>query len=333
MILTIDIINAIVVFALFLTALLIWIKSSDSSKWTSIFFIVCVISYVIIEYVPSAIPRYIIIAGPFLLPFAFWLVTKSLFSDHPLSTVKMLSFGILALAFYYGLYFAKNSFSGTWNQLTSLLSRTVSLMFVILAIVEAQRGRNADLVESRRKKRSTFTYVVSTLLILTLLAELGLSYEEQTLPRLLQRSAILLFNAYFIVVNVRWENAFFSAQSKKSVVTDPVLADKIQSLVINEKLYRKEGLTIGQLSEHLSEQEYKVRQTINQQLAYRNFTDYINSFRIQEAREILADLEQRDLTVLEIAYRTGFNSIGPFNRAFKRATGLTPTTFRDQALA
>jgi AraC-like DNA-binding protein len=39
------------------------------------------------------------------------------------------------------------------------------------------------------------------------------------------------------------------------------------------------------------------------------------------------------MPVLTIALDAGFQSIGPFNRAFKAATGVTPTEFRRQALA
>jgi len=55
--------------------------------------------------------------------------------------------------------------------------------------------------------------------------------------------------------------------------------------------------------------------------------------RIDEARASLSDISQRDVPVLTIAMDAGFQSIGPFNRAFKVDTGLTPTEFRRDALA
>ena len=106
------------------------------------------------------------------------------------------------------------------------------------------------------------------------------------------------------------------------------MAEKIERNVTEEKLYMQEGLTIGQLSTRLNEHEYKVRQAIIQDLSYRNFTDFINSLRIQEASDLLADRTKIDTSVLEIAYQIGFSSIGPFNRAFKSLTGMTPTKFR-----
>ncbi|HWK82133.1 MAG TPA: helix-turn-helix domain-containing protein, partial [Caldimonas sp.] len=68
-------------------------------------------------------------------------------------------------------------------------------------------------------------------------------------------------------------------------------------------------------------------------LGYRNFSAYVNGFRLDEARSALADPARRELPVLSIALEAGFQSIGPFNRAFKAATGLTPSEFRREKLA
>jgi len=76
-----------------------------------------------------------------------------------------------------------------------------------------------------------------------------------------------------------------------------------------------------------------LRRLINQRLGHRNFNAFVNGFRLAEALAALADPGRRDLPVLTIALTAGFQSIGPFNRAFKMATGLTPTEFRRQKLA
>jgi len=79
--------------------------------------------------------------------------------------------------------------------------------------------------------------------------------------------------------------------------------------------------------------EYRLRRLINQRLGHRNFNAYVNGLRLDEALQVLADPGQREQPVLTIALEAGFQSIGPFNRAFKAATGLTPTEFRRQKLA
>ena len=99
-------------------------------------------------------------------------------------------------------------------------------------------------------------------------------------------------------------------------------------MLTNDKVYRKEGLTIGGLSELINAQEYKVRRAINGSMGYRKFNDFLNHHRIAEAQAILRNPEQNNLTILEIAYHLGYSSIGPFNKAFKSATGTTPTSYR-----
>ena len=71
-----------------------------------------------------------------------------------------------------------------------------------------------------------------------------------------------------------------------------------------------------------------MRRVINAQLGFKNFNDFLNSYRISDARAILADPAQSRKTILEIGYELGYQSIGPFNKAFREQTGTTPTAYR-----
>ena len=97
--------------------------------------------------------------------------------------------------------------------------------------------------------------------------------------------------------------------------------------------YRQEDLSIARLADQLAVPEYRLRRLINQRLGHRNFSAFVNGYRLSEACTVLADPTRQHLPVLSIALEAGFQSIGPFNRAFKAATGLTPTEFRRQQLA
>ena len=74
--------------------------------------------------------------------------------------------------------------------------------------------------------------------------------------------------------------------------------------------------------------EYRLRRLINQRLGYRNFNVFLNEHRIDEAKAALADPSQAEVPVITIAMDAGFQSLGPFNRAFKATTGVTPTEYR-----
>jgi AraC-like DNA-binding protein len=95
-----------------------------------------------------------------------------------------------------------------------------------------------------------------------------------------------------------------------------------------DRLYREPGLAIGALAARLDVPEYRLRRLINQGLGHRNFAAYLNGFRLEETKAALADEGQAEVPILTIALDAGFNSLGPFNRAFKTATGLTPSEYR-----
>ena len=99
-------------------------------------------------------------------------------------------------------------------------------------------------------------------------------------------------------------------------------------LMAGERIYRHEGITIGTLATKLAVPEYRLRRLINQQLGYRNFNVFLNNHRIEEAKAALADPSQAEVPVITIAMDAGFQSLGPFNRAFKATTGVTPTEYR-----
>jgi len=111
------------------------------------------------------------------------------------------------------------------------------------------------------------------------------------------------------------------------------LAAALQRLMADERAYRAEALTVASLAARLAVPEYRLRRLINQRLGHRNFNAYVNGFRLSEARGALANPALRELPVLSIALEAGFQSIGPFNRAFKSATGLTPSEFRKENIA
>jgi len=109
---------------------------------------------------------------------------------------------------------------------------------------------------------------------------------------------------------------------------DPALVRRLQHLMAVECLYREENLGIAALALRMGLPEYKLRRLINRGLGYRNFNAFLNAYRVEDARRALADGGQAEVPVLAIAMDAGFQSLGPFNRAFKAITGQTPSEFR-----
>jgi AraC-like DNA-binding protein len=109
---------------------------------------------------------------------------------------------------------------------------------------------------------------------------------------------------------------------------EQALLDALRRLMEEDKIYREEGFSIAVLAARLGTPEYRLRHLINQRLGHRNFSSFVNSYRLAEAKAALADPSQKEVPILTIALDTGFQSIGPFNRAFKAETGMTPSEFR-----
>ncbi|HOO83715.1 MAG TPA: helix-turn-helix domain-containing protein [Prolixibacteraceae bacterium] len=104
------------------------------------------------------------------------------------------------------------------------------------------------------------------------------------------------------------------------------LMAKVNQLVENKKLYLDPELSLHHIAMQLNEKERDISQAINS-IQNRNFKDYLNSYRIKKACELLNATPQKP--VYEIMYESGFNTKGAFNLAFKKITGKTPTEYRD----
>jgi AraC-like DNA-binding protein len=108
------------------------------------------------------------------------------------------------------------------------------------------------------------------------------------------------------------------------------LLARLQTVMEQEGLYREPALSLEALAARLGAGKHYVSQAINEGLGV-SFFEYVNQLRIAEAQRLLSEGgESAAPRVIEVAYAVGFNNKVSFNTAFKRATGLTPTEFRNR---
>ncbi len=103
---------------------------------------------------------------------------------------------------------------------------------------------------------------------------------------------------------------------------------KLLACMEDQKPYLDAALTIDQLASRLDISSRKLSETING--SGQNFFDFINSYRINEAKRLMDQSADARLTVLEVMYQSGFNSKSSFNTIFKTKTGLTPSAYKKQ---
>ena len=233
---------------------------------------------------------------------------------------------------------AANCLIHSW--LTLLVVRLIPLACALLAAAVALRHWRSDLVEQRRTLRAVIVIGGIAYSVVTLV--LRLQHETQPwqgAPALYDIAALLIVVALAAFRMVRLAQTELLpapapvAAAPRPEAPDDALATALHRLMTEERAYRGGDLTVAALAARLQVPEYRLRRLINKQLGHRNFNSYINEFRLREAQAVLADPAQRALPVLTVALTAGFQSIGPFNRAFKTATGLTPSEFRKENMA
>jgi AraC-like DNA-binding protein len=105
------------------------------------------------------------------------------------------------------------------------------------------------------------------------------------------------------------------------------IAQNVLKLMEEQKLYREEGLSIKQVADELGVQLYMVSQSINLALG-KNFFELVNGYRVEEAKIMIMDEQFNHLSMIGIAFESGFSSKTAFNTAFKKHTGMTPSEFK-----
>lgn len=105
------------------------------------------------------------------------------------------------------------------------------------------------------------------------------------------------------------------------------LRKQLLLIMEEEKLYCDEDLSLARLSDILSITQHQLSQFLNTYYQ-QNFNNFINSYRVNEAKKIL--LEEPRRQTLSVALAVGFNSYSAFHAAFKKNTGMSPIQFRQQ---
>ncbi|WP_298503488.1 helix-turn-helix domain-containing protein [uncultured Maribacter sp.] len=117
----------------------------------------------------------------------------------------------------------------------------------------------------------------------------------------------------------KYDNSNLNSDSSKA------LFKKIKYLIENENLFLEPTISIKTISEKLSINSKEISQSVNEN-AQQNFREFVNHFRVEKAKILLVDLENKKMAA--IAYDSGFGTVTAFNVAFKKITGLTPSEYR-----
>lgn len=110
-----------------------------------------------------------------------------------------------------------------------------------------------------------------------------------------------------------------------------ILSQKLKKYMLDEKPYLNPTLSLKDLAAAMDTYPHYITRILHSTFN-QNFYDFVNHYRVQEAERQLAEPSKNNLTILAVAYDSGFNSKATFNRVFKEKKGITPTEFKSSVL-
>jgi len=218
----------------------------------------------------------------------------------------------------------------------------LQLVFSGFAVYWTLRGWQSDLIEPRRRMRSVYLVFLGFFLFVSVLLLRLVLPNDQILHYYVNEAltaiiAILVTSLLFVLSGTGSANfliPYWTAPKPPqpvAVAPPDVDLERLERAFHTDHIHREGGLSVGSLAAKLNLPEYRVRKLIHEKLGHRNFNALLHEYRLAEACTMLADPNQNHLPILTIALTVGYQSINPFNRAFKEQTGITPSAFRAQA--
>jgi AraC-like DNA-binding protein len=112
----------------------------------------------------------------------------------------------------------------------------------------------------------------------------------------------------------------------KNILQLEMVRKKLETLIQKEKPYLEPELTLPDIANKLRISTHILSKVINE-MYQKNFHDFINSYRIEEFKQLVKQPKFRGYTIVSVAMEAGFNSKSSFNRAFKKLVGITPSEY------
>jgi AraC-like DNA-binding protein len=325
-------------------ALVIARGGASPARVTGVLFCIAVAAHTLTQHAATegalGLVRLLVLPFSWMGAGLFWAFATELFGDR--TQLKPLRFAPAAALLALGAGATMSSGMATSFVLAQNFLGAALIAHVLFVIWSGWRN---DLVESRRRLRGPMLAagaLYAGAVIAVQIAEIAWQRPADALSPL-AAAVLLTLGLSAVGVFLKADEDLFSVV-RAGQAPEPAapadlggeekkLSDKLDRQMRDDCAYRDESLTITSLALRLNVPEYRLRRLINQQLGHRNFSAFLNQWRLSEAKAALADPGQRDVPISTIALDAGFASLGPFNRAFKADTDLTPSEFRARALA
>lgn len=265
-----------------------------------------------------------------------WLFALSLFQDQFRITVFHIAIGII---YCLPILYVRLAGFGILPPLPFWVFVIGSLSSALLMghlVYSTLSGRASDLRESRRKSRIYFVVVIVFITVAAALTEMVFTGENKAYLPTAKTITIwpaIIWACYWIL-KARPEVFEFSSQEDNGLSRQEMsfrnkeLAIALEEEILGNRAFLEPRLSISILARRLGVTPHRLRSLINQQLGYQNFNVFLNAYRIDAIKDAFADPKNADMPILSIVMDYGFNSLSPFNKAFRAKEGITPSEYR-----
>ncbi|MGX1929585.1 helix-turn-helix domain-containing protein [Flagellimonas sp. 2504JD4-2] len=130
-----------------------------------------------------------------------------------------------------------------------------------------------------------------------------------------------------------YKNRLFPKYEKSGLT--PSLSNELKENLIHlfaiDKIYKENDINLDMVAQKLNTTRHNASQIINEHFDV-SFHEFVNMYRIKEAKKLLLDDSSRKLSIINVAYEVGYNNKVTFNKAFKKDTQLTPSEYQKSTL-
>lgn len=285
----------------------------------------------------------------------FYLYILSVFYSNFAIKLKHIIHSVLFFLFLF--VFKLTSISYQSLSFYEIVGEIQYFAYIIAIFIAIKKYKTVYLENYSNPNNTVHKWLFQTTLIfcfghLFVLIKTGLTYFGSDL-RLLQNiniliSIIALFVICWVVLKALYNPKIFTGVKIELVPIESTITDKkvvierdttknktiekLTSFLEIEKPYLDFGLTLQKLASQLDMPEKELSMLINHHLG-KHFFEFINEYRIDEAKSILGNPNNDGLKILEILYQVGFNSKSSFYTAFRKITNQTPTEYRKSVMS
>jgi AraC-like DNA-binding protein/uncharacterized membrane protein len=226
---------------------------------------------------------------------------------------------VVSVAFFALVLSGIEAFTPSTNEMKIVwfgyLYQALSFFFIVHGLTGIWREKADDMDVLRRK----FRYVLCLIFPVALLVPILTSPLSSLW---VEAFGVLWITIALAIGAARLQSAarnFEDYEEKK---------EEIVQLFERRRLYREDDLTLERIGDRLMLENNQTRVLIQRGLGYRRLSDLLDGYRVNAAKDILADIDQATSQLEEVAISVGYSTLPPFLEAFERLSGQTPMVFR-----